>query len=142
MTMIDRWDPAVVFFAILGSAVAGAILYVILAWVFEKRRTKRDPGVWRKRPELELYVIACRSVGVEPTPVIDRDPHNAQLRHLAQAIQRGELRANVPANRFPRTNDKAFFVRTKREDLLDFATRTNDQDLVDWINNEWVVKRR
>lgn len=48
---------------------------------------------WRGRDRLELYVIACRTVDIEPELGITADPYLSVLRLLADAIKEGALHA-------------------------------------------------
>jgi hypothetical protein len=64
-----------------------------------KGKPRRSDGsikdAWRERDQLELYVVACLSLGLEPSLPIDEEPQLSRLRLLKDAIRSGELRATL-----------------------------------------------
>lgn len=95
-----------------------------------------DP--WRNRPEMELYEIACRSVGKAPVTAINKDPELSQLRLLSNAIEAGRLKSHA----ILRGDDNHDFrVRITRDDLAAFAKETRNSALSVWVTKEWRSRR-
>jgi hypothetical protein len=90
-------------------------------------KASRLSSAWRERDELELYVIACLSVGKDPSLPINEEPQLTRLRLLKDAIRKGELRATLSPSS-PTVAD--VWATVGRKALAKFANRTKHEDLM------------
>jgi hypothetical protein len=91
----------------------------------DRCRESQSTEVWREADELELYVIACRSVGVEPTyPVPDPSDALWRLRTLGNAIRTGDLK--VRRGDIDNTGGhNGHMVQIHHQDLRDYGVQQN-----------------
>jgi hypothetical protein len=99
-------------------------------------RQLRD--TWQERDRLELYVIACLSVGVEATLPVEQEPQLSRLRFLKDAIVSGELEATL-ARSSPDAPD--VWATVTRSDLEFFAKARKHGDLVQLVQ-KWKQTER
>lgn len=89
------------------------------AW---RRRASRAP--YQERDRLELYEIACRSVGAEPALPVNKDPQLARLRYLKDRIRDGHLRPVRDGE------EPDVWTQIDRDELRRFAERHNHAGLL------------
>ncbi len=85
----DLFRSALVVLAVI------AILAMIVWWLFV-RAPWGSKNEWARRDQLELYVIACRSLGKKPKLPVNKDPQNSRLRLLKDAANDGHLKTHAP----------------------------------------------
>lgn len=99
------------------------------------RHLRKAHRLWRERDRLELYVIACRSVGMRPQMPVDIDPANSRLRFLADAIVDGRLIVSSGDVNGTGPGD-GLMVQIRWTDLSLFAERENHADMNRFVK-EW-----
>jgi hypothetical protein len=126
--------PAAVFFAVIGSAGVGAIVYLAFVRYWDRKKPIH-PEIWRERDRLELYELVSRILELPVTGNLSQDPRLSLVRMLGDAIREGELKTIGFSIDDPRG---ALKVKILRSDLRDYALRKSDQRILKFIDERWV----
>ena len=89
---------------------------------------------WRGRDRLELYVIACRTVDIEPELGITADPYLSVLRLLADAIKEGALHAAAGDVDGDLRTGGGVMTQVTHQELATFAFERGHGDLLRFAN--------
>lgn len=115
---------------ILASIVMASLLWPLLQrW--------RQSKTWRERDRLELYEIAYRSVGKQPSLPISKEPELSRLRLLKDAIRDGKLIARL-SEKSPSSPD--LWATVTHADLASFATYEQNNQLMAFAT-DWGKRR-
>ena len=112
LAVVTAWlrqqDPIILFVIGLCTFAAMVIIFERLAARRHRRRSAAPQKTgkperndhWTERKQLEIYVLANASSGVDPIALpVDKDPQLTRLRELKDAITRDELDATLNGDR-------------------------------------------
>jgi hypothetical protein len=113
----------------LGMATGLALTWAKRGWIPIHLKDYQ----WRSRPRLEIYEIACRSVGIEPMLPVPDGPAVSVMRLLADAIKDRDLGAVGDVDGDPRQGG-GIMTQIPHGSLAEFALASRNDQLLKFVN--------